>query len=144
MEIDAFLCDHAEVADGKLFINGAGVTTSWSAPQPPHMLSIAVAIVVQVEWTATNEPHELTVSLVDGDGAAVRGWTPDGSESGPVELRTGFTVGRPPQLPAGESQAVPLAFGFTVPLPRLGMHEFVIAIDGEPAKRLPIRAMTQS
>ncbi len=143
MELDAFLCDHAEVADGKLFVNGAGINLTWSSPTPPHMLSVSVAMVVQVPWTETNEPHEVTVALVDDDGAVVRGWSPDGAETPPVELRTGFTVGRPAQLPLGEIQTVPLACNFTVPLPRLGMHEFVIALDGTPVKRLPIRALAQ-
>jgi hypothetical protein len=48
-------------------------------------------------------------------------------------------VGRPPQLPAGESQTVPFAFGFNIPLAKLGLYSFVISIDGTDMKRLPIR-----
>jgi hypothetical protein len=46
-------------------------------------------------------------------------------------LTAGFNVGRPPQLPHGDSQTVPLAFGFNIPLPRLGVFVFVISIDGD-------------
>ena len=48
MEIDALVCDHAEVADGKLFINGAGITVSWVAPQAPHVIGVSLAAVQQL------------------------------------------------------------------------------------------------
>ena len=141
MEIDAFLCDHAEVADGKLFVNGGAVNIVWVGNlQEPYGIAIAVAAVARVPWTATNQAHQVTVRLEDEDSAVVRPWAPEGApEQSPVELGTGFNVGRPPQLPVGESQNVPFAFGFNLPLSKLGLYSFVISVDGTEMKRLPLR-----
>lgn len=140
MEIDAFLCDHAEVAEGKLFVNGAGINIMWASPEPPHGISVAVAAVAQVPWTATNQPHSVTVRLEDQDNQPVHPWVPEMVDTQPnVELTTTFNVGRPPMLTVGESQPVPFAFGFNVPLESLGSYSFAILIDGTQMKRLPIR-----
>jgi hypothetical protein len=142
MEIDAFLCDHAEVADGKLFINGAGINILWSGPDGPHLANVAVATVIRVPWTSTNEDHTIRVQLLDEDNHQVFPAAPNLPEqASPIELTAGFNVGRPPQLPHGDSQTVPLAFGFNMPLPRLGAYVFVISIDGDEMKRLPFRMM---
>jgi hypothetical protein len=142
MEIDAFLCDHAEVAEGKLFINGAGINVIWTGPEAPHVANLAVAAVTRVPWTATNEDHTIRVQLLDEDNNPVHPPTPNSlDQTPPIELTAGFNVGRPPQLPHGDSQTVPLAFGFNIPLPRLGVFVFVISIDGEEMKRLPFRMM---
>lgn len=143
MEIDAFLCDHAEVAEGKLFVNGAGINIMWAgAVQAPYPITVSVAAVAHVPWTATNQAHQVDVRLEDEDGNVVTPWAPDGVPDQPnVELGTGFNVGRPPQMTVGDSQNVPLAFGFNVPLKKLGMYSFVISVDGTEMKRLPIRLM---
>src|SRR3954463_13719016 len=110
MEIDALVCDHAEVADGKLFINGAGITVSWVAPQAPHDIGVSLAAVIHVPYTDTNEAHTLSVELVDEDHNVVAPWVPPGVEApGPVRVDTSFNVGRPPGLPVGETQLVPVA-----------------------------------
>jgi hypothetical protein len=142
MEIDAFLCDHAEVADGKLFINGAGINILWSGPEAPHLANLAVATVIRVPWTSTNEDHTFRVQLLDEDNHEVYPSAPNlPDQAPPIELTAGFNVGRPPQLPHGDSQTVPLAFGFNMPLPRLGAYVFVLSIDGDEMKRLPFRMM---
>lgn len=141
MEIDAFLCDHAEAAEGKLFINGAAINILWAAsPQPPYNVNVAVAAVAQVPWTATNQAHSFSVHIEDEDNNVVRPWVPDGEPMpDEVRLQTGFNVGRPPNLPVGEAQTVPFAFGFNIPVGKLGVYAFVITVDGTEMKRLPIR-----
>ena len=145
MEINALLCDHAEAAEGKLFINGGAVNLLYVQPQPPHVISIFVAAVVHVPYTATNQPHTVTVRLVDEDENAVSPWVPDGAPApGSVEMITSFNVGRPAILPPGESQTVPLAFGLQgLPLSRLGSYTFVIEIDGSAEKRLSARVLVE-
>ena len=126
MDVDAFLCDHAEVAEGKLFANGAGINICLVSMQPPHVVNLFLAAVVHVPYTATNQAHQLTVSIVDEDGQGMVPWVPEGAGSpGPVVLETEFTVGRPPTLQPGESQPVPVAFGFQgMPVPALGSYSF--------------------
>lgn len=96
------LCDHAEVADNKLFINGAGWDTCGS-PSPPH----AVAVLVHVPWDQTNTVHRYSLHLLDEDGQPVTMPGPTGQVA--VEATGGFEVGRPPGVPHGTAIAVPLA-----------------------------------
>lgn len=101
MRVTMLLCDHAQVADNKLFINGAG----WDlcgTPTPPH----SVAILVSVPWDRTNVRTEYTVELIHEDGRPV---TVEGP-AGPVPVGThgAFEVGRPTGLRHGSSISVPL------------------------------------
>jgi hypothetical protein len=143
MEINALLCDHAESAEGKLFVNGGGVNMIYVQPQPPYVISIFVAVVVHVPYTATNQEHRVTVTLLDEDSNSVSPWAPEGAPAQPpVEAITSFNVGRPPGLPPGETQTVPLAFGLQgLPLNRLGTYVFQIEVDGSVERQLNARVL---
>lgn len=145
MQVDAVLCDHAEIAEGKLFLNGGGINLLYVGPQAPYVINLFFAAVVHVPYTATNAQHTLTLRLLDDDGSAVVPWAPDGAQAnGPVVIETEFNVGRPPGLQAGQSQPVPVAFGFPgLPLSRLGGYVFVLEIDGAEERRLTARVLTQ-
>jgi hypothetical protein len=141
MEVDAILCNHAEAAENKLYVSGGGINIAWVPPEPPHLVHVALGGVVQVPYTATNQPHSLVVRLIDEDGQAVTPWTPEGSDTPPpVEIQTGFNFGRPPQLPHGEDQAFPFAMKFQLAVPHVGAYAFVIEIDGTEMRRLHLRA----
>ena len=144
MDIDVMLCDHAEALEGKLFINGAAINLLFVGPQPPHVVAFSVAAVVQVPYNATNEPHTIVVRVLDEDGRPVLPWVPDGAPPpSPVEMQTTFTVGRPPILPPGEAQTVPVAFNLqSLPLGHVGAYAVAIEVDGEPVRQLPFRLMT--
>ena len=145
MDVDAFLCDHAEVAEGKLFLNGGGVSVCQVPPEPPHVINIFLAAVIHVPYTATNETHTLTVTLLDEDGNHVLPWIPPGMpDPDPVVVQTEFTIGRPAVLAPGEAQPVPVAFGFQgLPIAAVGAYSFVVQIDGAEERRLPFRVMSQ-
>ena len=146
MDIDVLLCDHAETAEGKLFINGAGINLLWVTPDAPHVVNFGVAAVVHVPYTATNQPHRIRVTIVDEDGEPVVPWTPEGAPaSGPIEIQAEFNVGRPAQLVPGEAQDIPFAFQLmALPMPRLGPHAVVVEIDGETVRQLAFRVLVQS
>jgi Family of unknown function (DUF6941) len=62
------LCDYAaqDVPGGKVHLMGAG----WSVTGPmptPH----AVAAFIKVGWDEANEPHPLSLRLLDSDGQTV-------------------------------------------------------------------------
>ena len=93
----------------------------------PHDFSkptpLSVAVGVLVPWTATNQPHALTLTLRDEDGV-------------PVDFRVeaNFVTGRPPFL-NGEVQRVLLAIpGASVVLPGPGNYLLAAAIDGAEMK----------
>ncbi len=145
METDVLLCDHAEAVNGKLFINGAGINVFWVAAKPPHSIRATIAMVIHVPYTATNQPHVVTVDLVDEDGNPVVPWAPEGAQQRPaVRLQANFNVGRPAKLSPGEEQTFPLALGFQVPFADLGRYAFRVAIDDEHARSLPFRLDVRS
>lgn len=142
-KIDAMLCDHAEAQNGKLFVNGAGITIYKVAPEPPHNIGLHLAAVVEIPYSATNEPHTVSVTLIDEDGQTVVPWRPDGAPEGkPIEVEGTLNVGRPANLPVGESQNIPLAFGFQgIALSELGRYSFQIELDGNEVRRLSLRVI---
>jgi hypothetical protein len=125
------LCDHAVVAEGKLYINGGG----WdqiAANGPPTGL----ALLVHVPWDELNATHSLTLRLVDEDGAYV---AQPGTHT-PVMLRADLEVNRPEGLLPGSTVSVPLAFNFS-PLrlvPSSG-YEWRAESDGEPVGSVRFR-----
>ena len=140
MDINAMLCDFAQTAEGKLFVSGGGVNTSWVQPQPPHIINIGIAAVINVPYTATNQPHQFGMSLVDADGQQVTPWVPEGAPAPePLEdVGMSFNLGRPPGLIPGQSQAYPIAINASMGLPKLGTYNFVLSIDGTEVSRLPL------
>ena len=135
------LCDHVETAEGKLFINGAAISTLWVAPAPPHVVNLGIAAVAHVPYTETDRQHVVRVTVVDEDGEPVAPWSPDElPDAPPIEIVGEFSVGRPPALAPGESQAVPLAFQVnSLPMPRVGLCSVVVEVDGDEVRRLPFR-----
>ena len=63
------LSDHAQVANGKLYVLGAGWTHSLHVDTP---MPLAVAVQLDIPWTAANEKHSLSLELTDDDGNASR------------------------------------------------------------------------
>lgn len=120
MRVTLLLCDSAQAVADKLYILGAG----WSFTGP-SVGPMALAILVQVPWMDTNQPHPFRVELVDADGGPVQ------VENGPVMVEGLLEVGRPPGHPPGTPFNVPLAFNFG-PLPLLAGQRYVwrVSIDG--------------
>ena len=74
LSASGILCDFAEISGGKLFISGAGITVMITQnPEPPHPVTLSLAVLVRIPWTATNQQHRF------GDLAHVRaperGWS---------------------------------------------------------------------
>ena len=135
MEAIVLLADWAEAINGKLYIQGGG----WSrytitSPAPPvtglpegtAIIQCALAIRFLVGWDETNERHDVTIRLVDGDGHAVT----IAPGQPPIEIRTQLEVGRPPGSVKGAEIDAPMAVKFGgIPLPR-GRYEFVVELGG--------------
>lgn len=106
MQASVLLCDHAVVAEGKLYINGGG----WDSTTP-QTGPISLAIFFQVGWDETNNRLPLHVFLLDADGNPVSQPGPEGTTI-LVEARGEFEVGRPPGIKRGSTVAAPLAVQF--------------------------------
>lgn len=110
MKVAMLLADYAEVVNGKLYIMGGG----WSVTGPVPMPS-AVAVKVEVPWTAANQKHLLKLELLDADSKPVL--IPiDGEEIKPVKIETTFEIGRAPGIIPGSPLDVPFAINIP-PLP---------------------------
>jgi len=144
VEVDVFLADSAEAVQGKIYALGAGWNLLWAHAFPVTQPRIAIGIIVRVPYTATNQMHNLSVSLQTEDGETVQLGLiepPGGGDAQPLnELGGQFNVGRPPLLPAGDEQVLALALqidGLTFRAP--GMFSWVVQIDGTEVRRVPMR-----
>ena len=123
MRATLVLCDAAQAVGGKLYILGGG----WSFITPGAS-AMALAILVEVPWTATNEPHTLHIQLVDQDEQPVL----LGPENKPVTIDGTLEVGRPPGHPQGTPLNVPIAFTIPpLPLAPSQRYVWVLSVDGE-------------
>lgn len=125
MKATLLLADHAQVADGKLFINGGGWTIINAGAN-----SYAIAMLIEVPWDLTNLKHTLLLELLTSDGDPVMVANENGEE--PVKVEMQFEVGRPPGMKPGTPVVVPLAFNLAPapPLPPGGQYVWQLSIDG--------------
>jgi hypothetical protein len=149
LSVQGMLCDFAEVSGGKLFISGAGINLIATASNdgPTYPVNIALALLVRIPWTATNQQHKLKVELLSdtpGGGpkrvAINAGSAPEGSEDDEGTILALFTAGRSPNMQAGEESLMPVALPMPgVPLPDMGSYYFSIFIDGTELDRVSFR-----
>lgn len=119
MAVTLLLADSAQVADGKLFILGGGLTAVGPNPQP-----LAVAVLIQVPWDRANIRHGWKLELIDEDGAPVM------AGDRPVLVGGDFEAGRPPGLQPGSPLPVPMAINYSaLPLTPGRTYQFRLAID---------------
>ncbi len=122
MKATLLLADSAQVADGKLYVLGAG--WQFTGPQPGPM---AVAVILDVPWDMANQSIRFELQLLDEDGAPVV--LPDGGAigvSGEVEVR------RPPGHPPGAPFSAPLALNIQpLPLPPGRSYEWRLSVQDE-------------
>ena len=107
MRVTMLLADAAQEVNGKLYVLGGG----WSVTGP-DLPPMAIAIKLDVPWSAANVQHAFALELIDEDGRAV----PAGDSGGGVRAEGSFEVGRPAGLPGrqrhrlrlrGDDPAVP-------------------------------------
>jgi hypothetical protein len=122
IDLTLLLADFAQVAEGKLYISGAGWTFT-SAPSPP----MAIAVLASVPWDRANHQYQVDIELMDHDGhSAVLA---DGEAA---KVSGTFEVGRPAGHPVGAPMTVPIAIN-VLPLALLPgqRYEWRASVDGE-------------
>lgn len=128
------LCDHAVVADGKLYIHGGG----WSTAAIPNMTS-GLAILLHVGWAETNQKQELRVSLKDDDGVDMTQPNPVGGEDA-IAFGIEFEVGRPPGIAHGSELTLPFAANFPpLPLAAGKGYCWTVAVGDQELERASFR-----
>ncbi len=144
MHVDAFIADAASTAEGKIYALGMGWNVIYANAFPATHNHLAIAMTIHVPYTQTNQPHQVLVHLETEDAVKVKlGETRTGPEAEPEDILViggEFSVGRPPALPAGDEQIVPLALSVdSLRFDHPGMYSWVISIDGTQMRRLPMR-----
>jgi len=121
IQVIMMLADAAQVADGKLYVLGAGITLVSPSPSP-----LAIAVKVDVPWDRAGQAHAWLLELLDADGMPVL----IGDQ--PVIVQGQFEVARTEHLLPGIPLPMPLAVNFSgLALPAEQRFVWRLAIDGE-------------
>ena len=146
MDVEALLADSAVSAEGKLYLQGAGWNIINAPTLPIRVPRIGLGMVISVPWTETNRPHQFEVRLLDADGHILPlADAPPGVEMEDGKIRrlgASVSVGRPPSVAPGDEQLVPIAMNIDgLVFNDQGRFEFVVSVDDEDMKHLPIRVV---
>ncbi len=127
----AMLADSAQVQAGKLFVLGGGFDTISVRSLPATHRSLSLAMVAEVEPDERQRDLELSISLVDEDGAELG-----------VKASGRLRVGTPPNLPPGASSVVPIVSPFhNISFPAAKGYAFVVTLNGEELARIRFRVV---
>jgi hypothetical protein len=150
MEIDAFLADSVVAAENKLYVQGAGWDSIYSAVFPARHPRVGVGILLRIPWTATNEMHTFSIRVEDADGQNLMLAAPPPGVQVPggkiYDIRGQFNIGRPSLLGQGDSQIVPIALNLDgLEFPQPNTFNVVVEVDNKEMRRLPfhVRGMVQ-
>lgn len=121
------IADRAEVINGKLYLMG-GAWDHITVGDLSQPISFYLALGIVIPWNATNEHHQLRLTVQDADGGGL------------AQLDGQFVAGRPPHLTTGSQQRVLFAAGLNVVLPRAGTYEAVAYLNGTEARRTGFQA----
>jgi len=149
MEVDAFLADAAEAVDGKIYALGVGWNTIYGRSFPTIHPRVSLGITIHVPYNATNRIHAIKLSVENQDKepiVLVRKVEGDPEHPKDIfELGGQFNVGRPPMLPPGDEQVVSLAMTINgMELPKPDLYYWIISIDDQVVKRIPMRVQLLS
>jgi hypothetical protein len=122
VRVTMMLCDHAQVAGGKLYLAGGG----WTITSTPTQQS-AVAVLFHIPWNETNRKVKFSLRLVSADGRTVT--QPGLGGSTPVEASGELEVGRPPGLPEGSTLVAPFAANIPPLLLAPGRYVWQLQVD---------------
>jgi len=123
-----FLADHASVENGKVYVNG-GFFNQMQFATFPASATFSVVGVLNIPWSAQNQPHKFAVHFTDADGHRLDG-----------EFHGEFQVTPNPEAGIGDPFLMPIAanangFAFQGP----GQFSAVLLIDGEEMSRWGFR-----
>jgi hypothetical protein len=128
MRVTMMLADHAQVADGKLFISGGGWTLG-----TPGGLNSAIALLFHIPWEQTNQRITFELRLTDADGHQLMQAGPDGPQ--PVQIGGQFEVGRPPGVRPGSEINAPFAINTgTLALPPGQQYTWLLEVNGQASE----------
>lgn len=133
MELPTYmLADGARLGqDGKLYIFGGQWDRIFTPQVPFNQPTLAIALVIEIDYAEATERHRVEVTLRTSDGA-------EAGRKAIAQLQTGH----PPMLELGSPFRVAMAIEQqNVTFQAYGRYEWLIELDGEIKGRLPISVM---
>ena len=131
INVTMVLADHAQVADGKLFVAGGGWTDMTGA------VPFAVALVVEIPIEKAGTNHKFELDLIDAQGQPALMPTPQGMV--PVHQELDMQVEAPEDASAAATFINPFVIKYA-PMPIApDDYEWRLMVDGETREnwRLP-------
>ena len=127
----AMLADAAQVQAGKLYVLGGGFDTITARSLPAVHRNLALVLVAVVAPEDRHRDLEITIRLIDEDGAAIG-----------IEAKGKLRVGAPPNLAPGASSTVPMVSSFAnVQFPDAKGYAFSVMFEGSELARVPFRVV---
>jgi hypothetical protein len=127
----AMLADAAQVQGGKLYVLGGGFDTIVTRNLPAVQRSLAVVLVASIDPSERHQDLELSIALLDEDGAATG-----------LEAKGRVRVGAPANLPPGAPSTVPIVSQFAnVRFPEAKGYTFVVSYENQELTRVPCRVV---
>lgn len=113
------LADHADILGNKLYLNGGGwdVLTITGPFPAKHLCALAASF--EVGWNETNQRHNVQLEVRTADGQVL------------AQVAAQLEVGRPPGIPAGQSQRAQIAGNMVLDLPKSGTYEVVARVEDQ-------------
>jgi hypothetical protein len=135
--VQALLAESVAVADGRLFVLGAGWTDLQVPSLPFRPGRLGIGLLLSVPHSRAGERIQLAIRVEGPRGDPVP--LADASSDSLVAEMEGSLVAEPvPEAPLLDFQVVPLGFNLDgVRVESEGVHALVVEIDGEPAARIP-------
>jgi hypothetical protein len=125
------LADSAQVQSGKLFVLGGGFDTISVKSVPATHRSLTLAMVAEVGPEERQQDLDLSITLVDEDGAELG-----------VSANGRLRVGSPPNLPPGASSVVPIVSPFhNITFPAAKGYAFIVKLNSEELARVRFRVV---
>lgn len=117
------LADFAQMVANKLYLQGGGWDKLTINAGFPATYSIGIAASFRVPWNETNQENNVEIEVVTDDGESI------------AKISASFTVGRPPDIPAGQDQRSQIAGNLTLQLPRPGTYTIIARLEDQEAAR---------
>lgn len=129
-----FAADHADTANGKVYVNGGFWSVLRFPTYPAVVPTIALVAVLEVPFRAYLQDHHFDIGLRNSDGEIL-----------PLAVSGEFRVGTNPEMRHGDPTLMPLSVmvnGLKLDSP--GDYAFTLGVDGTEIETFPIRAIQVS
>lgn len=125
----AVLSDVAYLRDGLVYLLAGGINRVTT--ELPGTLNVALTVMVELEATEFDQPHQLNVKIVHAESASRVG-----------EASGQFHSGETSKLGPGEPMLLPLVVPLKgIALPFYGPYDIHLSVNGEPQQLLTFRCI---